>query len=160
MAFTQGQIKNINEEYQSLMSIEEEFAPGEENDDFKKDFMLEENDNLEECSSCEDIEFNSFEVIEPDMPPLSTSSPGKGTLTFSLASPESSILESSFLELETQISPSTYVSSNFSDIASPRSPLRNSSSSEIDTRERKAEEDFIQLKKVKRSLFSEESTDF
>ena len=113
MAFTQEQIQNIIEEdYQSFMSIEEQFASGEEND-FQEELMLEENYIQGECSSCEDIEFNSFEVIEPDMPPLSTSSPRKGNSQISLPSPDSSILESSFLEFQTPISPSTYVSSNF-----------------------------------------------
>ena len=160
MAFTQEQIQNIIEEdNQSFMSIEEQFAPGEEND-FQEELMLEENYIQGECSSCEDIEFNSFEVIEPEMPPLSTSSPRKGNSQISLPSPDSSILESSFLEFQTPISPSTYVSSNFSDIASPRSPLQtySSSTSETDTRERKAE-DFFLVKSAKRSLFSEESTD-
>ena len=162
MAFTQEQVKNIiEEEYQSFMSIEEHFYPGEYNNDFKEELMLDESDIHEECSSCEDIEFNSFEVIEPDMPPLYTSSPRKGTLPFSLASPDSSILESSFLEFQTPISPSTYVSSNFSDIASPRSPFPTSlsSTSEIDIKEIKPE-DFFVVKSAKRSFFSEKSTDF
>ena len=69
--------------------------------------------------------------------------------------------ESSFLEFQTPASPSTYLSSNFS-FSSPPSPFSSptSTSGELETRTRKAEEDFYNIKKVKRSLFSEESTDF
>ena len=159
MAFTQNNILPyfFEDDFQPFAATEDQLAPGEENYDIKEEFVFEE---IEEAS-CEGIEFNSCEVIEPEMPPMATSSPRKGSMPRSLESPESSfIAESSFLEFQTPISPSTYVSSNFSEIASPRSPLGSPFSSEIETRnrKRKAEEDFFTVKKVKRSLFSEEST--
>ncbi len=153
----------FEDDFQPFIATEEKLAKGEENSDFKEEFFADETENLEEPSTCDGIEFNYYEVIDPDMPPLATSSPRKGLKPCSLASPESesdssSILESSFLEFETPASPSTYLSSNFSFSSPFSSPT--STSGELETRTRKAEEDFYNIKKVKRSLFSEESTDF
>ncbi|CBY40643.1 unnamed protein product [Oikopleura dioica] len=163
MAFTHENIVFLNmfeDDFQPFIATEDQLAPGEENYDIKEEFFADEAENQEEPSSCVGIEFNDYEVIEPEMPPLATSSPRKGSKPCSLASPDSSsILASSFLEFETAASPSTYVSSNFS-FSSPPSPFTSPTSGEFESRKRKAEEDFCNAKKVKRSLFSEESTDF
>ncbi|CAG5090849.1 Oidioi.mRNA.OKI2018_I69.PAR.g12735.t1.cds [Oikopleura dioica] len=140
------------EDYQPFISTQDHLAPGEEEYDIKNEFLFDESfpaeydpqdNNANE--SLESVEFNSFEVIEPDMPPFATSSPRKAPMESPPASP------------------STYASSSVS-FEWPNSPLtppytvigENIPQVEENQqgRKRKSEDnENTAVKKAKRSLF-------